>query len=97
MWTERKHEYRTFEDITNPNYRTVILAFARLSKQYGWPPSFREMKEETGLSLPWLHQMFRTLRRLDILACEPRRARTLHLTPKGKVIYLRLLRGDAHA
>lgn len=64
--------------------RAVLVAVARLSSEWGYPPTVREVCEALGFaSTNAAAEQLERLRRLGLVQWEAGRARTLRLTGSG--------------
>lgn len=70
-------------DLTE-NEQRVLDAVPALQERNGYPPSYRELVEETGLSLGGVCWCIRRLEKAGRLVVNPRQARTLRLVKGGR-------------
>lgn len=66
------------------NEELVLAAVQALDERNGYPPSYRELGEETGLSLGGVCWCIRRLEKAGKLVVNPRQARTLRLVKGGR-------------
>lgn len=58
---------------------TMLSAIRRLTKEHGYPPSFREIADSEGVSLTYTHTCLSQLREQGKVDFDSTRARTLRV------------------
>ncbi|MFC3802786.1 winged helix-turn-helix transcriptional regulator [Cohnella sp. GCM10012308] len=62
----------------------VMSAIATLTDKLGYPPSLREIADESGISVGPAHVHLTDLRDLGLVDWKPNSPRTIHLVKGGK-------------